>query len=301
MTAALIIAAGKNGKGRLFDPAKEVGALSAVKRCILTFQQAGVERVVVCGDSEERVQKLVPHMNVTFLRCPSGGEMLHNVKAGLNFLQGKCTAVLITHTDVPLFSAETVRSLLEADGSVCVPVYRGRAGHPIRLAAERIPQILSYSGEGGLAGAIRACGAKRVTLEVEDEGILANAQDADAFGSLLSDREEERLRPVFRFQLMREQPFYGPGAHQLLQLTQETGSLLEACRCMGISYSKGRKIIFNLEQNMGCPILERTRGGREGGTSTVTETGQQLIRSYTAFCKEAREYLAELFPKYFPL
>ena len=141
MTAALIIAAGKNGKGRQFDPAKEVGALSAIKRCILTFQKAGVERVVVCGDGEERIEKLVPHMNVTFLRCPSGGEMLNNVKVGLNFLQGKCTAVLITHTDVPLFSVETVRSLLGKEGAVCVPVYQGRAGHPICLSAEQFPQI----------------------------------------------------------------------------------------------------------------------------------------------------------------
>lgn len=299
MTAALIIAAGKNGKGQPFDPAREVGDLSNIKRCILTFQKAGVERVVVCGDSEERIEKLVPHMNVTFVRCPSGAEMLHNVKEGLNFLQGKCEAVLVTHTDVPLFSAETVRRLLEAEGPVCVPVYRGRAGHPICLAADQIPQILSYCGDGGLAGAIRASGAERVTLEVEDKGILANTRDEDTCENLLSDREEG-LRPAFRFLLMREQPFYGPGAHQLLQLTQETGSLLEACRCMGLSYSKGRKIISNLERNMGCPILERTRGGKEGGTSTVTETGQELIRGYTAFCKEAREYLTELFPKYFP-
>ena len=77
--------------------------------------------------------------------------------------------------------------------------------------------------------------------------------------------------------------------------------MLEVCRCMGISYSKGRKMISNLERNMGRPILERTRGGREGGASTVTETGRALIHSYAAFCKEAEEYLTELFPKYFSL
>lgn len=298
MTAALIIAGGKNGTGRQLDPAAEVGSLSAIKRCILTFQQAGVERVVVCGDEEERVEKLAPHMNVTFLRCPGGGEMLNSVKTGLSFLQDKCRAVLIANTNVPLFSAGTVCTLLQAEGPVCVPVCRGRGGHPIRLAAELIPQILSYCGEGGLAGAIRASGAERVALEVEDEGTLANTRDGAACESLLSSREEE-LRPAFRFQLVRDQAFYGPGAHQLLQLIEETGSLLEACRCMGISYSKGRKMISNLERNMGCPILESTRGGREGGASTVTDAGKELIRSYTAFCKEAREYLTQLFPKYF--
>ena len=299
MTAALIIAAGKAGSARRFQPAEEVGELSAIKRCILTFQRAGVERVVVCGDGEERLEKLVPHMNVTFLRCPADGEMLDSVKAGLAFLQGKCGAVLIAHTDVPLFSAETVGGLLKAEGEVCVPVCRGQAGHPIRLAAERIPQILAYRGPGGLAGAIRASGAERTVLEVEDGGVLANTRDRDSCERLLSHRQEEGVRPAFRFLLTREQPFYGPGPHQLLQLVEETGSLLEACRCMGISYSKGRRMIANLERHMGCPVLQRTRGGREGGASTVTGAGRKLIDSYDAFCREARDDLTELFPNYF--
>ncbi len=299
MTAALIIAGGKAGKGHQFQPAKEVGDLSAVKRCVLTLQRAGVERVVVCGDSRERVEKLAPHMNVTFLSCPSGSEMLDNVKVGLKFLQDKCTWVLIAHTDVPLFAAETVRGLLKTEGDVCVPVCRGRAGHPIRLSARLIPRILDYQGEGGLAGAIQASGVERTMLEVEDTGILANTREDALCEELISRQNREGLRPAFRFQLMRDQPFYGPGAHQLLQLTQETGSLLEACRCMGISYSKGRKIISNLERHMGCPVLESTRGGKEGGASTVTEAGAQLLRSYSAFCKEATEYLTQLFPKYF--
>lgn len=300
MTAALIIAAGKRGKDRRFEPSKEIGAVTTIKRCVLTFQQAGVERVVVvCGDSEERTEKLVAHMNVTFLNSPDSGEMLDSVKVGLDFLQDKCTMVLIAHTDVPLFSVETVRALLEADGSVRVPVYHGRAGHPLCLSAGHIPQVLSYSGPGGLASAIRAAGLERTMLPVEDEGVLAHIKDGTACEQLLSCRKEETLRPVFRVQLMRDRPFYGPGAHQLLQLTQETGALLDACQHMGISYSKGRKIIANLEHQMGCPILERTRGGKAGGTSTVTAEGQTLMLQYNAFCKEAETCLNELFIKYF--
>lgn len=300
MTAALIIAAGKTGHERRFAPEKAVGAVSAIKRCVLTFQQAGIERVVVvCGDSEDRTEKLVSHMNVTFLSSPNSGEMLDSVKVGLNFLRGKCTAVLITHTNVPLFSVETVQALLAAEGGICVPAYQGRTGHPICVAAELISQILSYNGPGGLAGAIRAAGVERTVLTVEDEGVLAHIQDGTACEQLLLNRKTPDLRPAFRFQLMRDQPFYGPGAHQLLQLTQETGSLLDACRHMGISYSKGRKIISNLEQHMGCTILECIRGGKTGGASTVTTEGQRLIHNYSAFCKEAEIYLTELFHKHF--
>lgn len=298
MTAALIIAAGKARNERHFEPGKIVGDMSAVKRCIRTFQQAGVERVVVCGANEDRLEKLAPHMNVSFLHSPQQGEMLDSVKAGLAFLQDKCASVLIVHTDVPLFSVETVRRLLEAVGELCIPFYRGRPGHPIRMGASLIPQILSYQGGGGLAGAIRAAGVERVALSVEDEGVLAHIQDSAACDQVLS-RWEERLWPSFRFQLVRDRPFYGPGSHQLLQLTQETGSLLDACRCMGISYTKGRKIIADLEQAMGCPILERTRGGKAGGASTLTPAGQALLCNFRAFCKEAEAYLTELFYEIF--
>lgn len=301
MTAALIIAAGQGRDRRQIEPDREVGALSAVKRCVLTFQAAGVARVVVvCGDREDgRTEKLVAHMNVTFLFSSDAGEMLDSVKLGLSFLQGKCGDVLIAHTDVPLFQVETVRALLEAGGGLCVPVCGGRGGHPIRLAAGYIPEILAYGGSGGLAGALRAAGLARTEVPVEDPGILTHIQDRDGCEALLSAQREPRLRPAFRFQLMRDQPFYGPGAHQLLQLTEETGALLDACHHMGISYSKGRKIIANLERQMGCPMLERTRGGKDGGASTVTPEGRALIRRYSAFCEEAETILTELFRQYF--
>ena len=299
MTAALIIAAGKAREQRQFDPGKKVGDTNAIKRCILTFQQAGVERVVVCGADEDRVEKLAPHMNASFLHTSKNGQMLDSIKVGLRFLQGKCGAVLIVHTDIPLFSVETVRQLLNANGDLCIPVYQGRPGHPIRMAAGWIPQVLSYQGDHGLAGAIRAAGVPRTLLEVEDEGVLAHVQDRDACQQVLS-HWQETLRPAFRFQLLGKTLFYGPGAHQLLQLTQELGSLLDACRCMGISYTKGRKIIANIEQNMGCPVLERTRGGKTGGASSVTPTGQALIGNYNEFCKAGEAYLAELFCQFFP-
>ena len=107
------------------------------------------------------------------------------------------------------------------------------------------------------------------------------------------------LYPTIKIRVVREKPFYGPGAHQLLQLTQETGSLLEACRHMGISYSKGRKIISVMEQQLGCPVIISQQGGRSGGHSTVTDEGKELMRNYSEFDKEARRYIDKLFLKYF--
>ena len=301
MTAALIIAAGRTPRAPRFEPERETGTIPAIQRIAMTFQQAGIRRiVVVCGDEGEKTQRLLPHMPLVFLHSPSTAEMLESVKTGLRYLQNKCDAVLIAHTDVPLFSVETVRMLTASEGGVCVPTYQGHGGHPMALRAEYIPSILSYEGDNGLAGAVRALDVARLEIPVEDEGVVANLRQGGDHQHLVDSHDLATLRPAFRFQLMREQAFFGPGTYQLLRLTEETGSLLEACRHMGISYSKGRSVISRVEQQMGYPILERRRGGKSGGASVVTAEGLQLMERYQAFCREAEASLGALFQKYFP-
>lgn len=300
MTAALIITAGKTARGDTFAPEKEVGTISAVQRAAMVYQRGGIERiVVVCGEDGGKTEKLAARMNLIFLRCAGDLEMLDCVKAGLAYLEGKCTAVLISPVDVPLFSIATIHRLMAADGGVCVPVCRGRGGHPMLLRAEHFPAVLAYQGEGGLAGAVRAAGLARLEVEVEDEGVLANVQRDTSCARLAAQHDLSEIHPVFTFRLAREQVFYGPGAHQLLQLTEETGSLLDACRHMGLSYSKGRKIIATLEKQLGCPVLETQQGGKNGGRSLVTSAARQLMNRYDRFCGEAGEQLHALFQKHF--
>lgn len=300
MTAALIIAAGRKSGKEGFQPEKEIGTISAVQRVALLFQHAGIRRIaVVCGDDDTKTEKLVSHMSLVFLHSSSTGEMLDSIKTGLSYLQDKCTQVLISPVDIPLFSIKTVQSLMSARGDICVPSCRGKNGHPILLQAEHFPAVLSYKGEGGLAGAIQASGLARRIIEVEDEGILSNIQKEQTYDELVTHHDLSEIRPSFRFRLNRERPFYGPGAHHLLQMIQETGSLSKACRHMGISYSKGRKIISTLEQQSGYSVIESYQGGRDGGFSRVTEEAQKLMRNYDAFCAEAETVLQELFKKHF--
>ncbi len=300
MTAALIIAAGKKSGRDGFQPEKEVGTISAVRRIALLFQQANIRRiVVVCGDDDSKTEKLVPHMNLVFLHSSNTGEMLDSIKTGLSYLQDKCTQVLISHVNIPLFSVKTVRSLISAGEDICVPSCRGENGHPILLQAKHFPAILSYEGAGGLAGAIQASGLHREIIEVEDEGILSNIQKGHSYEDLIPHHDLSQIWPSFRFRLNRERPFYGPGAHQLLRLVDETSSLSKACRHMGISYSKGRNMISTLEQQFGYSVIESRQGGRDGGFSCVTEEAQQLMRDYDAFCAEAETVLQELFKKHF--
>ena len=186
MTAALIVTAGKTSTGRAFAPSKEVGTIPAIQRIVRVFQRAGIRRiVVVCGD--EQVKKDAGHLGLVFLPGRPEGEMLDNVKLGLAYLQDKCGEALVTHANVPLFSAATVRTLLAAEGDVRIPVCAGASGHPLVLRAERFREILAYGGRGGLAGAVKGLPGRRV--EVDDQGVLANIAAGEDYRSLVADHD----------------------------------------------------------------------------------------------------------------
>lgn len=300
MIAALIITTGKNPWKGGFEPEKEIGTISAIQRIAMIFQMAGVERVVVvCEEDNNQVEKLAAHMNLVFLHGQKSAEFLDNVKVGLSYLQDKCSAALISHVDVPLFSVETVHKLIATQEPVCIPSHRGSEGYPVLLRAEYFQAVLSYEGTGELPEALSASGLPPHMVSVEDEGILTDIQDADISSHLIAEHDLAELHFDLRIRLMKERAFYGPGTHQLLQLTEETGSLLEACRLMGISYSKGRKLISKTERYLGYAIIESQQGGKSGGRSNVTAQGKSLMAAYSGFYTEAKQCLHELFQKYF--
>ena len=56
---------------------------------------------------------------------------------------------------------------------------------------------------------------------------------------------------------------------------------------------------LQLERHMDCSVLECTRGGKTGGTSTETEAGRALMETYGAFCRRRRSISPSSFPNIF--
>ncbi len=298
MTAALIIAAGKRDSARSFEPGRKVGTITSIQRIVLLLQQCGVREIAVCGEEEE-VKKLVPSMNVVFLPCPGEEEMLAHIQRGIGYLRKKADQILVTHVNSPLFSVRTLEALIAADGPICIPSYHGKCGHPVLLREGCFEDILSYGGNQGLRGAMQASTQEKILVPVEDRGILGSSRESEKDRCIQADDDLGRLRLSCKFRIGREAVFYGPGVHQLLHLTQELHSLSEACRYMGISYSKGRKIIQTMEAQMNCTILVTQQGGRGGGYSQLTEPAKQMVFRYDAFLKEADAMLQSLFAEHF--
>lgn len=110
------------------------------------------------------------------------------------------------------------------------------------------------------------------------------------------DRE---IRPRIKVQLAGSEPFFGPGVRSLLEWIREEGSVRDACEKMGLSYSKGRKMLDRAEKELGYTIVERSPGGKNGGGARVSDGGLRLLEKYERFEKELTEAAEEKYKEIF--
>src|ERR1035437_9627340 len=71
----------------------------------------------------------------------------------------------------------------------------------------------------------------------------------------------------------------GDGKWQMLKLIDEKGSLKAACDELGYTYRRTWGNLKKIEDFFGFALLEKTRGGSEGGNTLLTEEGKRLVRA----------------------
>jgi molybdate transport repressor ModE-like protein len=84
---------------------------------------------------------------------------------------------------------------------------------------------------------------------------------------------------------------FGDGKARLLREIDRTGSLRQAALALGISYRKSWGDLKKAEACTGTSLIQRTRGGRGGGKTVLTDEGRQLLAAYDVFRRNANEYV----------
>ena len=301
-TAALIVAAGMSSRMGDFKPLLNIGSISIAQRVVATFQQAGVEKIVmVTGYNAVMLERHLAGNGVVFLRNENyeTTQMFDSVCIGLSYLRDKCGRVLFTPVDIPLFTADTVHRLLETDAPLACPAVDGETGHPTLIGASLFDRILSDSGDQGLRGALNRCGAEPTLIPVEDRGILHDADTPEDYKALLRYHNEQLVRPVLNVELAREKVFFDSRTAMLLRLIDETRSVRQACQRIQMSYSSGWNVIRTLEGQLNRTLILRSQGGAGGGKSSLTADGSLLLARYEAYSEALREKAGELFDEYF--
>ena len=301
-TAALIVAAGMSSRMGGFKPMLSIGAITIAQRVVTTFHQAGIQKIVmVTGFNAVTLERHLSDSGVIFLRNENyeTTQMFDSVRIGLAYLRDKCQRVLFTPVDIPLFTAGTVRALLDSGASLACPFCQGQTGHPILIGAELFDRILADSGEQGLKGAVARCGTPMQQVPVDDPGTLHDADTPADFSALVDYHNSQLVRPVVSVSLNKEKPFLDSRIAMLLMLVDETKSVRAAGQRMQLSYSSCWNIIHTLESQLNCTLIERTQGGAGGSQSHLTLWARTLLNQFSAYERRIQEDAQSLYTEYF--
>lgn len=299
---ALIVAAGMSTRMGEFKPMLSIGSISIAQRVIATLSQAGVSKIVmVTGYNATILERHLAGNGIIFLRNEDYEitQMFDSVKIGLRYLLDKCDKVLFTPVDVPLFTAKTVKAILDSGASLAAPMCDGKQGHPILISNSLIPEILNDCGEMGLKGAIDRCSIPLLRLDVEDPGTIHDADTPEDFSALVEYHNSQLVRPVINVSLTKERPFFDSKIAMLLMLIDETKSVRAAGQRMQLSYSSCWNIIRTLESQLNYTLIERNQGGAGGSTSVLTDRGRELLKRYQAYEQLLKDQANALYDQYF--
>jgi molybdenum cofactor cytidylyltransferase len=185
---AIVPAAGRSSR---FGSAKLLACIDGtvlIDRTIGCLLDAGLERVVVVVDRPDALHdaRLVHDARVSAVVNvdPSRG-MFSSIQVGV--AAGIGDAYLVLPADMPFVRAATVKAVLDRAceaGSVVVPVFRGRRGHPIVVPADLRAHLLAADPSSTLKNVLLASAAPRIEVDVDDPGVT---RDVDVPGDLIVD------------------------------------------------------------------------------------------------------------------
>jgi molybdate transport system regulatory protein len=90
----------------------------------------------------------------------------------------------------------------------------------------------------------------------------------------------------------------GNGKFELIDYIDQFGSLKAAADKMEISYRKAWGDIKRAEEGFGRPLVVKSRGGNSGGSTELTEFGQQLIKGWGKYRLEVKQHIDKAYDKH---
>jgi len=188
---ALILAAGvssRMGKPKLALP---WGGTTVLGHVLDLYRRAGADPLyVVTGGDEEMVRKAAGKRAVWFLHNPSydTGEMLGSIQVGLQGLvAGMWNGCLLAPADLPALQSSTISALLATyrdEGSLLVPSYRRRRGHPVLIGRDHWPEILALEPGQNLRTFFDNHTGEIVYVNVDDAGIRVDMDTPEDYRHL---------------------------------------------------------------------------------------------------------------------
>lgn len=96
----------------------------------------------------------------------------------------------------------------------------------------------------------------------------------------------------------KEEGILGDGKWKMLKLIEEKGSIKAACDALGYTYRRTWGNLRKIEKFFGFPLLEKHRGGSDGGRTMLTPEGRKLVKAFDTFHYNIDNHIQQGFEKF---
>lgn len=168
----------------------DAGGRSFLDRTVATLREGGCEAVAVVvrslnGPEAALARSLECHL---VLNPDPGDGPVTSIRAALNAHGAEFEGIVVLPVDHPAVCASTVSTLIDAahtgDAPIVVPRCGSRRGHPVVFRSEVFEELMDPDLPEGARTVVRRDPARVSEIEVDDEGILHDIDDAAAYRTL---------------------------------------------------------------------------------------------------------------------
>ncbi|MBZ5521873.1 MAG: NTP transferase domain-containing protein [Acidobacteriia bacterium] len=190
--SAIILAAGMSKRMGAAKQLFRLGEATLLEHALNNVRQSQAQEIIlVLGHEAETIQRQIPLGNVKVIINPAYQEgMGTSLRTGLSALAPLAKGALIVLADQPFVRPATLDRLIEKHRElkpqIVIPVYRGFRGNPVLLDRSVFPELAGLAGDVGCRAIFGDHTENILKVEVEDVGILL---DADSEADLKKLRE----------------------------------------------------------------------------------------------------------------
>ena len=158
-----------------------------LERVLSAIGDAGITTTaVVVGHHRKEITAAFPRQSFVFNPDYEKG-MSTSVQAGILSLPPGIEGAGVFLVDQPCIDAETIGKLMGElkPGSIVLPVFGGRRGHPVFFAADLFGEITALPPHQGLNAVVRRIPRRVVEVDVANQTVLEDIDTPDQFENLL--------------------------------------------------------------------------------------------------------------------
>lgn len=305
-TGAVIVAAGLSSRMKAFKPSLPFGDSTVANHTIAKLKKLNIDPItVVVGHKSEELKKNIFFDDIRYVHNEKYSEtqMFDSVILGVQDIMNLCDRIMIMPIDLPAILEETLKKVLSVDGELVRTTFKGKAGHPIVITNNFAATLSSYRGNDGLRGAMESYTSPITNVDVEDEAVYFDIDTPEEYSRLIEWNykrgEGYPISPKIELKLKAREIFFDETCYELLCSIKSEKSIQQSCATIGISYSKGSKLIKDMERELGFTIVEKWTGGAGGGGSILTKEGERLVENYANLLNDINKEVEKKYKKYF--